>query len=499
MGKYLLGLDAGNTVIKAVLFDLKGNQIAVSQENGATLTPQPGHVERDLNELWSQSGVAIRSCLEKAAIDPREIVGIGCAGHGNGLYLLDQEQKPLLAIQSLDNRAAAIAKNLDHLVGDRLYDICLQRPWSSQTPTLLAWVKQYKPDLYSKIGTAFLCKDYVNYKLTDVISSDKSDMAGCGFLQMPDCSYSDELLEVYGLADAKKFLPSLFHSAEIVGQVSAEAAAHTGLFEGTAVIAGAFDVVASALGSGTVKTGQASVIVGTWSINQVIVEELALDGDIFMCCAFDEKRFLEIESSATSAVNLEWFVHELMGSDIDRLKGTNQTVFDLCNELIATVDLVPDLPIFHPYIYSGATSSTHKGGFYGLCGWQGRAHMLYSLFEGVAFGHKQHIEKLYRNGIDIKLIILSGGGSRSLIWPQLFADVLGVEVSVAKAEETGALGSAIAAGVGVGLLKDYADGVEQMTNLKQIYQPNTEKAQFYSDRYARFLKIADAMASVWED
>ena len=499
MGKYLLGLDAGNTVIKAVLFDLQGNQIAVSQENGATLTPQPGHVERDLNELWSQAGIAIRSCLDKATIDPKDIVGIGCAGHGNGLYLLDQKQQPLLAIQSLDNRAAEVAKVLDRHIGDRLYELCLQRPWSSQTPTLLAWVKQHKPEIYADIGTVFLCKDYVNFKLTNVISTDKSDMAGCGFVQMPTCHYSDELLEAYGLADAKELLPPLFHSAEIVGHVTAQAAMHTGLPEGTPVVAGAFDVVASALGSGTVKTGQASVIVGTWSINQVIVDELAFDGDIFMCCAFDETRFLEIESSATSAVNLEWFVHELMAPDIDRLAGTHQTVFDLCNELIATVDLSPDLPFFHPYIYSGATSGAYKGGFYGLCGWQGRAHMLYSLFEGVAFGHKQHIEKLYRNGIEITSIILSGGGSRSLIWPQMFADVLGVEVSVARAEETGALGSAIAAGVGVGLLQDYADGANQMTNIKKIYQPNTAKSQFYSTRYARFLKIADAMASVWED
>lgn len=500
MGKYLLGLDAGNTVIKAVLFDLEGRQIASAEENGASLSPQAGHVERDLNELWRQAGTAIRDCITKAAIDPSEIAGIGCAGHGNGLYLLDKEQQPLLAIQSLDNRAVGTASDLSaDENGDLLQSLCLQRPWPSQTPTLLAWIKHNQPELFARIGTAFLCKDFVTFKLTGKVSSEVTDMSGCGLLKMPENIYSSEILAAYGLAGAETMLPPLYQSSEVVGHVTSEAASHTGLHEGTPIVGGMFDVVASALGSGTVETDQASIIAGTWSINQVIVTNPVSDTDIFMACSFDGSRFLEIEASATSAVNLEWFVHELMGPDSKALEGSEKSIFDLCNDLIKTVKPTMDLPVFHPYIYGGATNGGARGGFYGLSGWQGRAHMLYGLFEGVVFGHKQHVEKLKRNGIGIETVILSGGGSRSPVWPQMFADILSVRVSVAKAEETGALGAAITAGIGTGILADHTEGVQKMTEIKKVFTPNPSKAAFYKNRYQLFMDIGSAMESVWTD
>ncbi|NKB53373.1 MAG: hypothetical protein GKR97_14305, partial [Rhizobiaceae bacterium] len=197
--KYLLGLDAGNTVIKAVLFDLSGNEIAKYARDGQSSTPEPGHVERDLTELWRNACEVIRSCIDKAGINASDIVGIGCAGHGNGLYLLDKQDAPLLAIQSLDTRAAGIAEKLSEAGnGDKLHGLCLQKPWPSQTPTLLAWIKANRPDIYAATGTVFLCKDFITFNLTGEKVSDISDMSGCGFLSMPDCSYDDRLLAHYG-------------------------------------------------------------------------------------------------------------------------------------------------------------------------------------------------------------------------------------------------------------------------------------------------------------
>src|SRR5688572_15809426 len=108
----LLGLDAGNTVIKAVLFDSTGRQLALSKRDGASSTPAPGHVERDLNELWSNAAAVIRDCLDKAGVSSSRIAAIGCAGHGNGLYLIDAAGEPLIGIQSLDSRAAPLAEEL---------------------------------------------------------------------------------------------------------------------------------------------------------------------------------------------------------------------------------------------------------------------------------------------------------------------------------------------------------------------------------------------------
>ncbi|MDN5786921.1 FGGY family carbohydrate kinase [Pseudorhodobacter sp.] len=207
--KYLMGLDAGNTVIKTVLFDLKGNQVAISALDGSSRSPAPGHVERDLNELWTNAQSAIRDCITKAGIAPDQIIGLGCAGHRNGLYLLDTAGEPLLGIQSLDTRAAGLAAELAERNRDALHGICLQKPWPLQTPTLLVWVKRNRPETYAKAATAFLRKDFITYRLTGELVSDLSDMSGCGFTRMPDCLYDAELLGLYRLFDAADILPKL--------------------------------------------------------------------------------------------------------------------------------------------------------------------------------------------------------------------------------------------------------------------------------------------------
>lgn len=267
--RYLLGLDAGNTVIKAVLFDLAGRQVAMHAIDGRSQTPRPGHVERDLDELWSNAREAIRACISASGIDAKAIAAVGCAGHGNGLYLVDAAGRPLLGIQSLDTRAAQVAASLDARAGDMLHAICLQKPWPSQTPTLLAWVKANLPGLYADAKTVMFCKDFITFRLTGERVSDISDMSGAGFVRMPQATYDDELLALYGLEDARAKLPRLLDPVDVAGTVTAEVAEQTGLAAGTPVIAGYFDVVSSAMGAGVVRPGEASIIAGTWSINQV--------------------------------------------------------------------------------------------------------------------------------------------------------------------------------------------------------------------------------------
>lgn len=491
----LLGLDAGNTVIKAVLFDTAGRQLAISKRDGVSSTPAPGYVERDLNELWVNATQVIRECLYKAGASAADIAAVGCAGHGNGLYLIDAAGEPLLGIQSLDSRAAGLAEQLSaNGNGSKLHALSLQAPWPSQTPTLLAWVKAHAPDIYARTATAFYCKDFVTFRLTGRRVSDISDMSGAGFVRMPDCTYDDELLAGYGLADARAKLPSLVQPTEIVGRVTAAAAAVTGLAEGTPVVGGLFDVIASALGSGAVATGQASIIVGTWSINQVIADQVAQDERIFMTSAFGPDRLMAIESSATSAANLEWYVREL----IER-GGHADDPFGLANKLAGSITPSADDPYYHPYLYGSRLGATMRAGFYGVAGWHREGHMLRALFEGVAFEHKRHIDVLRSAGIRFDSAILSGGGARSPIWPQMFADILDMPISVASCAETGALGAAIAAGVGAGVFGDLEAGVEAMTRKGNTYVADAAMIGHYAERYGMFGRITEAMKPIWAD
>lgn len=492
--KYVLGLDAGNTVIKAVLFDLNGEQIALCALDGQSTTPEPGHVERDLNELWANAQHAIRGCIEKAGISPEQIIGVGCAGHGNGLYLLDHDGAPLLGIQSLDTRAAGMAAQLSQQVGAQLHALCLQKPWPSQTPTLLAWVKQNQPELYARIGTVLLCKDFITYKLTGRRVSDQSDMSGAGLTRMPDCCYDDDLLDLYGLSDTRDKLPEVLESADIVGGVSDVAADATGLAAGTPVIAGYFDVVSSALGSGVVTAGEASIIVGTWGINQVFSKEPVRDDSVFMVAGFGPERFVNIEASATSAANLEWYVREFVERG-----GHHDTPFDFCNDRVGEVTPRLDDPFYHPFLFGARLGADYRAGFYGLAGWHREGHMLRALFEGVMFEHKRHISVLKKAGASFNHAVLSGGGARSPHWPQMFSDCLNVPITVAQAQETGALGAAIGASVATGQFADYEGAVAAMTRPARHYKPDADKHDFYEKRYAAWLDLTERMRGFWSN
>lgn len=492
MSELLLGLDAGNTVVKAVLFDRSGKVVGKAARDGRSSKPEPGHVEREIGELWDNAGEVIAACLRDAGAEGRDIVAVGTAGHGNGLYLLDKQEQPLLGIQSLDTRAAGLAAEWRaDGTADALYPLCLQKPWPSQTATLLAWIKRNRPEIYARAGTAFLCKDALTFMLTGQRVSDHSDMSGCGLMRLPERDYDPELLAAYGLADARALLPLLVQSDTVAGTVTEEAARRTGLATGTPVAAGFFDIIASSVGAGAAEPGQAAIVVGTWGINQIILDKPLVDERIFHACTWRPDRYVAVESSATSAVNLEWFVHEILGDH-------GPEAFARCNDLVASVAPSADSPLFHPFLYGSGAQPQARAAFLGLAGWHGRAEMLHALYEGVVFEHRRHIDRLRAAGVSFDRAVLSGGGSRSTAWCQMFANGLGVPVTVAECEETGALGAAIAAGVAAGLFGDIEVGVAEMVRPKRSFVPKRADGALGDARYRLYDELATTLAVQWQ-
>jgi L-xylulokinase len=196
----LLGIDAGNTGVKAVLFDDAGRALASAHRDTGGQSPAPGMVERDIGRLRADLDGLVREVLEKSGLKGNEIAGIGTSGHGNGLYLLDAEGGQVAAIQSLDTRAAGLVEEWNGTgVADAAEAICLQRPWAAQTPALLAWMARHRPDAMGRAAHVLMCKDIVTHALTGEIASDVSDMGGAGLLRLPDNVYDDALLDAYGL------------------------------------------------------------------------------------------------------------------------------------------------------------------------------------------------------------------------------------------------------------------------------------------------------------
>jgi L-xylulokinase len=222
-----------------------------------------------------------------------------------------------------------------------------------------------------------------------------------------------------------------------------------------------------------------------------VLERPLKDERVFHASSWRPDRYVSIESSATSAVNLEWFVREIAGTH-------DAAVFESCNAMVASVMPDPDLPLFQPFLYGSATQPDARGAFLGLAGWHGKPELLYALYEGVVFEHRRHIDKLRAAGATFNRASLSGGGARSAVWCQMFADIIGVPVTVAACRETGALGAAVIAGVAGGLFATIEDGMAQMVRTTNRYEPGRGAGTVTNARYRLHCELAEAMPARWQ-
>jgi L-xylulokinase len=501
MGQYLLGIDNGSTVSKAALFDLKGREVAVASCKADTEYPHPGWTERGMEMLWESTASAIREALAKSGINPKEIAGIGNTGHGNGVYLLDKQGRPLRnGIQSMDSRAADVVTEWnENNLHAKVFPFTIQSFWPAQPNAILAWLKKNEPQNYERLGSILMVKDYIKYRLTGEISGDFTDMSATSLLDVRKQCYSRELMDLYGLSEAYDALPPLKQSSEVVGRVTSAAAQETGLAVGTPVVGGLFDVDASAIGAGAINANQACLVMGSWSINEVITKDPIVDPSLFMTTLFAEPGlFLTIEGSATSATNLEWFVNQCCGDERAEAKRRGISVYEVCSEEVGSLPPGSTNIIFHPFLYGSNVQPTARAGFYGVAGWHTRAHLLRALYEGVVFGHLSHIDKLRTAGAQINTARLAGGGSRSEVWSQMFADTIQVPMEISDGNELGARGAALSAGIGAGLYRDYAEAVQEAVKVVRVHNPIPANTPHYLARYAEYERLTRVMKGPWE-
>lgn len=500
MSKYLIGIDNGGTVTKAVLFTTDGEAVAIAHRKSEMRMPHPDWTERDMLEMREENIACIKELIEKSGADPNEIAGVAATGHGNGLYLLDAEGKPVRpAIISTDTRAKGY---IDKWYADgthaRQLPRTMQSIWAGQPPALLAWMKANEPENYKKIKWVLSCKDYLGYCLTGKVFYEATDASGSSLMNVRDVRYDKDLLEAWGIGEIYDKLPPLCSSGDVRGTITAEIAARTGLVEGTPMAGGMMDVHAAAVSTGVTDDSRLCLVAGTWSINEYVSTSPVVSKDLFMTSLFcTPGRWLILEGSPTSASNLEWFANYFMGEE-KRLSAEmgGKSLYDYASDIVDGVGVEESNIVFLPFLY-GSNADVHaKACFIGLAGWHTKAHALRALYEGVVFAHRVHIEKLFIHSTAPKTIRIAGGAARSAVWVQMFADILQMPVECVEGEELSAIGAAIAAGVGTGHFKNF--DARPMVRISKVFEPNPERKAAYDAKFQRYKDTISALSGVWK-
>ena len=501
--KYYLGLDNGGTTTKAALFDMQGRQIAVAGMSTASITPKSGFVERDMEEMWRANCAVTRQAVETAGVDPADIAGLGICGHGKGLYLWGKDGRPARpGIISTDNRAYAYPLRWQaDGTEEKAFVLSCQHVMACQPVALLAWLKDNEPEAYANIGWVFEAKDYVRFRMTGRAMAEYTDYSGANLMNLHTRSYDRELLRFFGIEEVFDALPPLCEATQICGTVTAEAAAECGLKAGTPVIGGMFDIDACALGVGILDETRICMIAGTWSINEYIRKSPVLDGSVRMNSLFALPEYYLIEeSSPTSAGNNAWFMKQLLPELIESEEAAGRSVYDRMNEWVESVPPEEFVPVFLPFLMASNVHPNAKACFVGMSANHTRKHLLRSVYEGIAFCHKMHIDRLLRSRETPPVgVRLAGGAANSPVWTQMFADILQLPVETVTVNETGALGCAIAVAAAVGDYRNLGEAVRSMCAVSPAVLPDPAKAEIYAKKYALYKKTIDALDGLWDD
>ena len=500
--RYYIGLDNGGTATKAALFDNTGKEIGAYGISTKSIALKPGFIERDMEEMWDANCEVIREVLKETGVAASDVAGLGISGHGKGLYLWGKDDKPTRnGIISTDNRAWRYVKDWkENGIENQAFNLSCQHIMSCQPSALLAWLKDHEPESYKNIKYIFECKDYIRYRLTGEAKAEITDYSGSGLMNLKTGEFDRDLLKLYGIEDIFDALPPLCRASEICGYVTEEAAAKCGLKAGTPVIGGMFDINACAIAAGVTDPDKICMIAGTWSINEYIRKEPVLDGAVQMNSLFALPGYYLIEeSSPTSAGNLTWFIKQIIPELEQQVKSTGESVYDLLDDSVESIAPEEFVPIFLPFLMASNVHPNAKGCFIGMSAAHTREHLARSIFEGVTFCHRYHYERLMKTREKKPSVIrLAGGAARADVWAHMFADVMQTPVETLQANETGALGCAIAAAAATGEYESLDQAIEHMASFSPVIQPDKSKAEIYNKKYALYVRAIECLDGLWD-
>ncbi|MEM9707383.1 MAG: FGGY-family carbohydrate kinase [Pseudomonadota bacterium] len=488
---YILGIDNGLTVSKAVMFDAAGKTVATARRRVPQSMPAAHFVERDMDILWRETAAAVSEVLTVSDVAASDVAAVAATAHGDGVYLVDGDARPLRpGILSLDSRGAdMVTRWEDDGTSDEALSVTGQMPHASAPSALLAWVRLNEPEVYEKIGTVLAAKDWLRFCLTGTLGTDLTE-SSTSFTDVKTQAYADGILNLFGLESLASALPEVSAPSDVVGHVTAAAAAQTGLVEGTPVVAGLHDVTASALGVGGYGKGTVAIVAGTYSINETVTGEPKSDPAWFCRNGIVQGEWNNMAISPASAANYDWFLDTLMAPE---RKSAGAAIHDQIALDVSEVERSSIL--FHPYLFGSPHGATASASFLGLRGWHGRPEMLRAVIEGIAFNHRVHVDAL-RGSFPINGARLTGGISRNPVFCQIFADALGLSVVVTETDEAAAWGAALCAGAGVGLFDSPKD--DPRTLDLTTYHPDPARTRDMDELFSLHLDVSRAVSPIWE-
>jgi len=504
--QYLMAIDAGTGSVRAVIFDTKGNQIAVSQKEWVHLEVEgvPSSMTFDTEKNWDLAVWCIQNALKEAKLEGSDILAVSATSMREGIVLYNKEGEALWGVANVDARADKEVRFLkEHYAGieEEFYETSGQTFALGALPRIL-WLKNNKPEMYEKVASVSMIGDWILAKLSGIIATDPSNGGTTGIYSLQKRDWEPDMAEKVGIK-ADIFPPSL-EPGTVMGTVTLEASEQTGLANSTKVVMGGGDVQLGAAGLGVVKEGQVAILGGSfWQQVVNIKSDVVPPKDMSIRVNPHVVEGLSQAEGITffSGLVMRWFRDafcELEKQEaLDRGIDTYTVLEEKAKEV--PVGSYGILPIFSDSMkygkwYHAAPSFLNLSIDPEICN---RASMFRSLQENACIVSAINLEKIKAfSHIDIDEIVFAGGASKGPLWCQILADVTGCKIKVPKVTEATALGAAMAAGVGAGIYESMVKALEDLVVWDKEYLPNSENFSKYAEIKKQWQEVYENQLSL---
>lgn len=508
-GHYLMALDAGTGSVRAVIFDLQGNQIAVGQAEWQhlALADVPGSMEFDLEKNWLLACQCIRQALQIAAISPAAIIAVAACSMREGIVIYDGAGAPIWACANVDARAAHEVSELkalqDNTFENRVYHCSGQTLALSAIPRLL-WLAHHRPDIYHRASAMTMISDWMACMLSGELAVDPSNAGTSGLLDLATRDWKRSLLQTAGLrAD---ILPPVKETGTPLGKITKLAAQQCGLLAGTPVIVGGGDVQLGCLGLGVVHPAQTAVLGGTFW--QQVVNLPAAMTDPNMNVRINPHiipGMVQTESiSFFTGLTMRWFRDAFCGEEKRIAQRLGVDAWSLLEEMASRVPAGAHgvMPVFSDVMrfkrwYHAAPSFINLSIDAEKCN---KATLFRALEENAAIVCACNLQQIADfSGVQADALVFAGGAAKGKLWSQILADVTGLTVRVPVVKEATALGCAIAAGVGADIWPSLALVGESLVRWDREHQPNAKKHEIYQQVGQKWRAIYQVQRGLVDD
>lgn len=474
----------GTSAVKVGLFDLAGRAIRIERKAYPLYTPQPKWVEQDPQDWWEATAGALQETL--ADTDATTIAAVGLSGQTPGHVLVIADGTPLgRAIIWSDQRAGEEAAWLaEHIAPEQA------RQWTgnpfisdvTQPPARLLWLQRHRPQELARADAVVQPKDFVALRLTGQIATDHHS-SYCLFNPQTG-QYHEDYLHILGIAPSK--MPPVLSPTAVVGNVTRQAAARTGLPAGTPVVAGTIDAWCDIIGCGATSPGQAVDVAGTSEVVALLADRPVPGEGVFGAWLLEKLYWVGGPMQGGGGSLLWWARNFHIQASPSAEQSPEVALEQLEAEASSSAPGAEGL-LFLPYLRGERAplwDEKARAAFVGLTDRHCHAHCTRALYEGIAFAMRDVLERSQAAvGLRAESLRVSGGASRSALWNQIKANVTGMPVQQMAVPDAGCLGAALLAAIGVQAYQGLAAAASAMVHPANVFSPQPDTVALYNELF----------------